>query len=115
MRTAIREEIIEFLKKARILINENKFLVMDRNASTLLELNITKKQRKEYIYDLSLDDYSYTDKDRDLPGEVWIFGIFISEQEVYIKVKINSQQLVCISFHPAQDALCYPYKQLPKG
>lgn len=47
------------------------------------------------------------------PGdEVWVFGLEIEEQEIYVKVSVVNEPLLCtcISFHVAAKPLFYPFR-----
>jgi hypothetical protein len=45
--------------------------------------------------------------------DMWVFGKFIQGEEVYIKITMgqSSSQVLCISFHFAEQPLNYPYKK----
>lgn len=86
------------------------------NQEALAELGLTKKNRTDEILSLSTTDYHAGPlPDRDKPGEVWIFGKRIGENEVYIKLKIahagRERIAKCISFHTAEKPLFYPFKE----
>ncbi len=66
---------------------------------------------------LDVTNYSYTDKERDEkrpPENVWIFGqiLHIADAElyfeIYIKLKLRNN-IICLSFHPKEDEIKYPY------
>ena len=48
---------------------------------------------------------------KDRPGEVWEFIKSIDSQKAYIKLKINQQGCVCISFHPSSGPTTLPFAQ----
>jgi hypothetical protein len=54
-------------------------------------------------------DYNSTEK-----GAIWIFGIKEYGMMIYIKLKIayayNHEIAKCLSFHPAEYSLNFPYK-----
>ena len=93
----------------------------EENLKVLKELGLTYTDQWELLKNLSIEDYvDGPEPDRDRPGYVWIFGVFIGGAEIYIKVKLveykplDSHQLVrqalCISFHVAKYPLTYPLK-----
>jgi len=69
---------------------------------------------KYYLFFIS-DYHAGPLPDRDKPGEVWIFGKRIEENEVYIKLKIahadREKIAKCISFHTAKKPLFYPFRE----
>lgn len=116
---AKKEEIGEFLKEFKRIATKGRGLdIVNRgeNLSTLARLGLTKKNCKDEILSLSVLNYSdgpLNDKDR--PGNIWIFGKKIMNNEVYIKLKIAATNKVeiakCISFHVAQHPMNYPFCQ----
>jgi len=79
-------------------------------------LGITAKIRKEEILSLSVENYHQgPEPDRDKPGEIWIFGKKVNDKEVYIKLKIAQVDGVkiakCLSFHPNEFSMSYPYSE----
>jgi len=79
-------------------------------------LGLTKHNRREAILGLTVLDYSSgPELDHDRPGVVWIFGTTIRSIEIYIKIKIVEgefrDQAVCLSFHPAESPLDYPFRE----
>lgn len=106
-----------FLKEFKQLIQEDGLYVVNRidHQKSLAALGLTKEACKIEILGLSVTDYCkgpVPDKDR--PGDIWLFGKEIAEREVYIKLKIAeigpSKIAKCISFHPAEQPLYYPFK-----
>jgi hypothetical protein len=86
-----------------------------KNQKTLLNLGLTKKNREDIIKTLSVTDYcNGPELDKDKPGYIWEFGKIIDGREVYIKLKLveseGATQALCISFHEAEFALCFPCK-----
>lgn len=94
-------EPIFALKWLKLLVSENKFLLVKRKASHASP--VTKEMIKLIVNDLSMKDFVKSEKDRDFPNEyVWIyettFGI-----KYYIKFKFinKGQEILFISFHEA--------------
>lgn len=83
--------------------------------ATLERLEWTKRNLEEAVLALCVHDYcKRTEPDRDLPGEVWVFGYPVGAHEIYIKLKIfdagGARMAKCISFHIAQWPMHYPFK-----
>jgi len=113
-----REKVAKFLKKFKKIATTGRGLDLiprAENIACLAELRITKKNQKEEIMNLTVDDYCEgPEPDKDRPGEVWLFGKRISGKEVYVKLKIaqvgKETIAKCLSFHPARHPLCFPFK-----
>ena len=79
------------------------------------ELGIDNNDIKEYLKDLSIENYVETcdDERNKNSNSYYVFGKFVNEKEIYIKGKIQSYDkkiVVCMSFHFAEYKLNYPYK-----
>jgi hypothetical protein len=114
------EEVIQFLLEFKAVFQTGRFYVIDRdkNNQALIELGLTKKIRSEIILGLSVTDYcSGPEPDRDRAGFVWIFGTYLDEVEIYIKLKVAqigpTKIAKCISFHKSQTPLTYPLRRTP--
>ena len=89
------------------------------NEACLTELGLTLQDVHEELLGLSVVDYCEGPiPDRDMPGDLWMFGKFIRGREVYIKLKLATlgqlKQLKLVrvvSFHFAKEPLSYPYKE----
>lgn len=115
---ANKEEVASFLKDARSLIDAGEVLIVKRtiNLQDIADIGLTMKGVKQELCDLTEDNYSKgPELDRDFPGDIWVFGKKIIDQEVYIKLKIDKMgkntKLTCISFHIAKYKIDYPYKE----
>jgi len=87
----------------------------DENRQTLSELGLTKRNLEEILLGLTVLDYCKgPDADRDQPGEIWVFGKEVKDEDIYIKLKVANVKAKkiakCISFHIAKFKLKYPYK-----
>lgn len=110
-------EVEEFLSalKAKLLIWDVAYRV-DRlkNQQTLLALEITQASIKNILSDLTLTDYAQGPLPDTLykGPDMWVFGKWIKEREVYIKITIGQPSLpvICISFHLAEHPMNYPFK-----
>lgn len=66
---------------------------------------------------LDVPDYSSGPlrDDKGRPRDLWVFGKFVEEYEVYIKLSAylaeGAVRVVCVSFHEAAWPLVYPYKK----
>ena len=69
------------------------------------------------VRDLEVADYSSgpLQDDKGRPRDLWVFGRYLEEYEVYIKptayLKADDVQAVCVSFHEAEWPLVYPYRK----
>jgi len=117
-----RSQILLFLYEAKRLISKGNCQLVPRkkNLDALSNLgwevnflfeHICSEITPEHYVDGPKTDYNF-------PGEdVWIFGTNIEENEYYIKLKIrrfkddaNDALFLCISFHPVEHPLKYPFR-----
>lgn len=69
------------------------------------------------IQRLEVEDYSSGPlrDDKNRPRDLWVFGRYLEEYEVYIKLAAyvagGAVRAVCVSFHEAEWPLAYPYKK----
>lgn len=120
---ADKSTIEEFLKKFKKLVRQKGLKVpRPKNYQALIDLGLTKKNRKNILLSLSAENYfKGPSNDKDRSGKVWEFGVTNNEQEIYIKLKIAEYQLIdelytreeaiCLSFHQAEYTINYPYKK----
>lgn len=112
-------EIRSFLLQFKKIVTEGRGLdIVNRreNLEALANLGLTKKNLREEILTLSIENYCEgPEPDRDRPGNVWVFGKQLGSEEIYIKLKIaqvgKEKIAKCISFHTANFPLCYPYHE----
>lgn len=113
-----KEEVSDFLAgfKAKlgiwgVVYREDRM----KNAAALLLLDIVPARRTEILKDLELTDYAEGPLEERLYGgaAMWVFGRRVSQQEVYIKITMGmaGRQVICISFHPADRPMVYPFKK----
>ena len=114
-----KEEVQQFLNDFFIKFKVFGILYRDdraKNTTALLSLEISITKRKEIIENLTVEDYSEGPLDDNLYGmaSMWVFGTMINGKEIYIKISLGkfSSQVICISFHDAQYAMNYPFKNL---
>ena len=87
----------------------------EENMHCMAELGLTFRCLEEVLLQLSVADYCEGPlPDRDVPGELWVFGKEVEGKEVYIKIKLagsgTSRVVRIISFHLARKSLVYPYR-----
>jgi hypothetical protein len=92
------------------------FVQRTENANCLVALGLTLHDVLDVILSLSYHDYSLGPvSDRDIPGQLWIFGKLVNGIEIYIKTKLveigDLRVVRIISFHPAGQPLQYPYNK----
>ncbi len=111
---ATKEEVSHFLKQLKSVkaAGQLSFISRPVNTQTLLDLEITPKQRETYIDKLEVQDYSEGPLDNDQYGTnpMWVFGKTIKDKEIYIKITITELSVICISFHTSQYSMNYPLK-----
>lgn len=112
-----KEKVLAFLRELKAVANQSGIHLVNRevNKQSLIYFGLNKKNFETEIMGLTLADYcDGPEPDRDHPGDVWMFGRKISKHEVYIKLKIaqvgNQKIVKCISFHPADHPLNFPFK-----
>ena len=110
-------EVESFLNDFKTKLNIYNILFIDsreENTQTLADLNIVPNDRKKYISELSVKDYSKgPERDHGFNNkEIWVFGKMIKNKEIYIKISVGdfNSSVICISFHKSKHALSYPYK-----
>lgn len=114
---ASKEEIEAFLEQFKIKVSIWGIVFLDnreKNAQTLLNLNISRLERLNIIKSIKIEDYSQgpiIDALNDY-GEMWVFGKDVKGVEIYIKITIGKPNLksICISFHQAEHPMKYPLK-----
>lgn len=114
---ATRDEVSAFLKEFFIKYKVFDILFRDgrpKNADTLLAFDIPPIKRRAVIESLKAEDYSEGPIDDNLYGiaGMWVFGKTFMNTEFYIKISIGhpSSRVICISFHPSQHPMTYPFK-----
>ncbi len=110
----IRDFLLEFKK---VMVTGRGLDIVNRheNIEALAKLELTKKNLREEIMTLSVENYCEgPEPDRDRPGDIWVFGKQVGTEEIYIKLKIaqvgKEKIAKCLSFHAANFPLCYPFR-----
>lgn len=116
MNPADKSEIKSFLDdfKVKMKIFGVFFKDRDKNIQGLLDLDIKAIQREDCLFNLKVEDYYRGPKmdayDPHSP-EFWEFGITIKKIQVFIKISLwKYKKVLCISFHPAEHKMKFPYK-----
>lgn len=114
------DEVEAFLKDFRVKYKVFDIIFRDsrgKNANTLLTLDITPLKRREVIESIRAADYSEGPLNDQLYGiaSLWVFGKVFKQTELYIKISMGApnSNVICISFHPAERPMSYPYKNQP--
>lgn len=113
---ATKEDVERFLVRMKEKIRVFGIIYRDdrgKNNQTLADLEITPRFRDSVILNLGIDDYSEGPVIDTLNkyGEMWVFGKDIKDNEVYIKITLDSGTMaLCISFHIAEHKMKYPLK-----
>ena len=86
-----------------------------KNFATMLELEYSINDVKNELKRLEFQDYSEGPLKETLykSADMWVFGKMIQSKEVYIKITmgLGDSKVLCISFHFAERAMCYPFKK----
>ena len=114
-----REDVQKFLNDFFAKYKVYDILFRDyrnKNSQALLSLEITPNKRREIIESLQEEDYSQGPLDDTLYGiaSMWVFGRSVKGTEVYIKISLGNfnSQVICISFHDAENTMNYPFKNV---
>ncbi len=112
------EDVVQaFLKDFKIKMNLWGILIRDdrsKNTQTLIDLEISRKDRDEILQALEVKNYCEGPLTETLynGADMWVFGKMIKGKEVYIKITLGipGSTVICISFHIAEHAMNYPLK-----
>jgi len=107
-----------FSENFKELMGQGHYFVKEhhKNIQTLKDLGINARIRDEIILSVAMENYSSgPNPDEYHPGYYWIFGKDLDAIEIYIKLKIVSnnngnERAVCFSFHPSEHPLKYPFR-----
>lgn len=114
MKSTSKDDVNKFLKELQAMLSVGQLLFASRakNTQTLIDLELTPKQREEVITKIVLEDYSEGPLKNDQYGDepMWVFGKIIDAKEIYIKITITKMNVICISFHTSQYSMNYPFK-----
>lgn len=100
------QEIENFLNKCAEKICEKgiKLIRRDKNMNSIHSMGLSILVVEEIICELTIEDYCKgPEEDKDRQGEeVWIFLKKVEEYRIYIKLKLDEDDCVVISFHEAE-------------
>lgn len=107
------EIITSFLRELNLLLNSPDFdykkdfifagkSEREKNTKTILQLDMSVIDIIEVLKKLKISEYYQSvpdDKNKNMP-DFHVFFTFVSEMEIYIKLRIqNTNNVLCISFH----------------
>ncbi len=106
------EDVDEFLAAFLQKLNIWDVIYLDergKNIQALATLEIRPIDRKNSLISLVRTDFSQGP----INGDQWVFGKMVKETEVYIKISLGrpGSNTICISFHPSEYPMNYPFKQ----
>lgn len=125
-----KKDVKAFLEKLNMVVNNKKFnidsdliIIQSRKNSdkeqfstpfTLVDLEYDCFDILDRLKELTIENYSETkiDRDNDNPPLLYVFGMYIEEKLVYIKIKLkgdNQKRVLCLSFHYAEKQMEFPY------
>ncbi|MDB5227429.1 MAG: toxin [Bacteroidota bacterium] len=111
------EQVKKFLNEFKARLRTFEIIFLDKrpkNAQALADLGIVPLQRMEILEAIDVIDYSEGPLDEVAykGSDMWVFGKDVKEKEVYIKITIGNIEgrPLCISFHPAEYKMNYPFK-----
>lgn len=121
-----KEEIEEYIKQVKQLVQKNKFKISDvnreKNINFINKYNLSLKKRKEMILELDVLDFCYAVDDYKSKDMLYIFskeyeldnwGTY-EKVNVYIKIdikKISSMEYaIIISFHEREKNIKFLFK-----
>jgi len=111
-----KNNVANFLKEFKVKMNIFSILFVSRskNIQALADLDITPKERESILDNLKVEDYSEGPLEENQFGgaEMWVFGITVKSQEVYVKITLGMENshTICISFHLSEYSMNYPFK-----
>lgn len=113
-----QQEVELFIKELQNKVTIFSIVFIDerqKNAQTILILEISPAKRTEIIKELNAEDYSEGPIKEELRGyeQMWVFGKLVRKREIYIKISLGhfNNSAVCISFHIAEHKMKYPLKK----
>lgn len=112
-RVASVEEVEAFLKTLKALVSLDDFRVDPRNYAEMSNLGVNIQGVGITLRALTPRDYSegpMADRDTNREGNVWIFGANVEGTLVYIKCRLERENVICLSFHPARQAMRFPHR-----
>ena len=116
-----RQDVRDFLQEIKGIITSNPgwrtwdIVGREKNKHFIAELGFNYSDVRNTILELSVGDYCEGPvQDLDQPGYFWVFGKVMAGKDAYIKLKVagigNLKVVRVVSFHEANQPLCYPFK-----
>lgn len=112
-----QDEVISFLENFKESVSTGRATIARRKDpkinDLLYELGWTREVLFKYLVaNLEFSDYDSGPQDdhNGSEGDIWVFGKTIENIEVYIKIKIQSNGVKCLSFHKSSRRFTYPLK-----
>jgi len=115
-----RNEIRTFLLEMKMSLEFRPLVFVDRNKNleSLSRLGILQTEVVRVLKQIGVSDYcdGPTDDHTGRNKQWWIFGHEYEGNVLYIKIclvslKNNAKQVECLSFHEAERAMHYPFRQ----
>lgn len=113
-----KDQVVLFLTEFQRIASAKGVVLIprDKTIQGLIDLGITKAIALNELMSLTCQEYvsgPVSDSDPAYTGDVWIFGKTINRIPAYIKLKIEvkggCEFAKCLSFHPAEYAMRFPF------
>lgn len=114
---ARQSDVEQFLNhfKIKLKVFDVVYIGRDKNAQALLDVELVPAARTKILENLEVEDYCEGPLEETFhgAGNMWVFGKEVSGNEIYIKIAMGqpNNSVICISFHPAEHPLGYPFKE----
>ena len=123
------QDVEFFLKEFKARMASKGVIIIERreNLQGMFDLEINPETRLKVLKSLEASDYYRGPSTQSgWLGEAWEFGKVVNSKEAYIKVSMGvaktagqpgqegvavHQPVICISFHPAEKPITYPFKK----
>lgn len=118
-----KEYVSDFLNKVHEILDSEYFDIQlnftlskrDKNSDFLFNYDIDINEVPEIINSLDVSNFSECITDEITGEDLFVFGKYIDNIEVYIKIRIEYyllKKVICISFHGAEYDMIYPFKEV---
>lgn len=124
-----KRDVNKFISQLKLLLNDTNFdidtnlIIINKKKTpekemfstpyTLLDLEYDNLDIVDRLKELTLQNYTETlyDNQDDNPPHLFVFGKYINNKQVYIKLKIKDvhRKVLCLSFHYAEFPMKFPY------